>query len=82
MDNEKSMIFSYIDSFNWSKLTLNIILGYGISWLYFIVTASIFTRIFGKVQGYTINYVISWLIWIVAIKYLYILFPNGNQSIV
>jgi len=82
MDNEKSIVFSYIDSFNWSKFTLNIIVGYGISWLYFIVTASIFTNLFGKVQGYTINYIISWMVWIVAIKYLYILFPNGNQSIV
>ncbi len=82
MNTSVSFIKSYIDSINWSKFTVNIILGYGVSWIYFFLTASIFTNLFGKVQGYTINYIISWMIWILAVKWLYIMFPNGNHALI
>jgi hypothetical protein len=82
LDKEKSMVFTYIDSIDWSKFTINVILGYGVSWVYFFLTASIFIKLFGKAQGYTINYIISWMIWIVAVKLLYTMFPNGNHALI
>ena len=67
--------------FNWKRFTINIVLGYIISWLYFFLALPFFTLLFGKVQGATINYLISWIIWFVAYNALNKLYPKGNNTL-
>jgi hypothetical protein len=49
-----------------SKLSFSIFLGYAISWAYFFLTLSAANRLLGPVYGAAINYVLSWIVWIVA----------------
>jgi hypothetical protein len=48
------------------KLVLGLGVGYIISWLYFFITLPFFIKAFGKTKGAFINYILSWIVWIVA----------------
>jgi len=59
-------IIDIIKNIDWAKLSLNVIFGYAVSWIYFIATLSIFQKMFGKVNGGIINYSVSWIVWLLA----------------
>lgn len=65
--------------FNYKKITINIIIGYIISWLYFLVTTSFIQRLIGKSEGILINYGLSCIIWVVIFHSLHTLNPNGDR---
>ena len=48
------------------KLVLGLGVGYIISWLYFFITLPFFIKALGKTKGAFINYILSWVVWIVA----------------
>lgn len=52
------------EDIDWSRLGLGVILGYGISWVYFFLTLPFLMKLLGKVNGTIINYGLSWLVWI------------------
>jgi hypothetical protein len=54
------------DTINWKKISLGILLGYAISWVYFFLTLPLFMYFLGKINGSVINYGLSWLIWIIV----------------
>lgn len=43
-----------------AKLGLGAAIGYGLSWLFFFVSLPIFIRIFGRINGTAIDYMVSW----------------------
>jgi hypothetical protein len=55
-----------IHKIHWPKLGIGIILGYAISWIYFIITLPFLIRLLGKVNGTIINYGLSWLLFIIV----------------
>ena len=63
---------------NWKKFTVNVILGYVISWVYFLGTLTYVQRIFGKANGTIINYGLSWAVWFIAFDALHTLNPSGD----
>jgi hypothetical protein len=67
-------------SYNVKNLTINTILGYVISWLYFFMTLSIFQRIFGSVYGVGINLAISYGIWFIIFYLLNTFHPKGKTQ--
>ena len=54
------------EEIDWTELTISVILGYAISWVYFFLTLPIMMKIFGKINGAIINYGVSWIVWIVT----------------
>jgi hypothetical protein len=58
----KTKLYNMID---WQSLTINVVIGYSISWIYFLLTVNYFQNIFGKINGAFINYSISWVLWII-----------------
>ena len=58
----KTKLYNMID---WKSLTINAIIGYVITWTYFLLTVKYFQNIFGKINGAFINYSISWILWII-----------------
>jgi hypothetical protein len=48
------------------KLVLGLGIGYIISWLYFFITLPFFIKAFGKTKGAFINYILSWIVWILV----------------
>lgn len=67
-------------SYDVKNLTINTILGYVLSWLYFIMTLSIFQRIFGNVYGVGINLAISYGIWFIIFYLLNTFHPKGKAQ--
>ena len=63
--------------FDWRELTMNAVIGYGVSWGYFFLTLGFFQRLFGKVKGAFVNYGISWVVWIGT---TYVLQINDTQD--
>jgi hypothetical protein len=61
---------------NWKKFTVNVIIGYVISWAYFFITLPLFYLVLGKVTGTILNYGISWLVWLGATYYLHKYYPK------
>jgi hypothetical protein len=53
------------------KLSLNTIIAYGASWLYFFISLPIIKKIFGTITGTTLNYLISWVIMLIVIYILH-----------
>ena len=53
--------------FIWATFSWQILIAYGISWLYFFFTVRIFTSIFGNIFGTVLNYGISWIVMIIAV---------------
>jgi hypothetical protein len=63
--------------FDWKELTMNAVIGYGLSWAYFFTTLSFFQARFGKYRGPFINYWISWGVWASATAFLQLYNPGG-----
>jgi hypothetical protein len=64
---------------DWRSLTINALIGYVISWLYFFMALPIFQTLFGKVKGTAVNYGVSWIVWIIAIHALTVLYSKGDE---
>jgi len=54
-----------LNTINWKKYTVNILIGYLVCWIYFFVTVKYFQSMFGQINGIVINYGISWTIWLI-----------------
>jgi hypothetical protein len=50
--------------FDWRELTVNAVVGYGVSWGYFFLSLGFFQERLGKIKGAFVNYWISWVVWI------------------
>ncbi len=61
-----------------SSLTTNVVVGYGISWLYFAIAYKLLRLLFGKVKSAFIAYATSWVVWIAASTLLQIYNPLGS----
>jgi hypothetical protein len=66
---------------NLKQFTINIVIGYLISWAYFFITLPLFIILLGKFNGSIINYGLSWLLWIGVTYYLHKKNPKGNISL-
>lgn len=75
------MMFELLNIFDWKKFTINVIIGYIISWLYFFISLPSLQSIFGKVTGSIINYSISVVVLIMVIYFLQIYNPDGELII-
>lgn len=63
---------------DWKKFTVNVVIGYVISWLYFLVFLIFFRKVFGKVNGVFVAYLTSWLVWILTAYILQSTNPTGD----
>lgn len=63
---------------DWKKFTVNVVIGYVISWLYFLVFLIFFRKVFGKVNGVFVAYLTSWLVWILTAYILQSMNPTGD----
>jgi hypothetical protein len=63
---------------NWKKFTVNFIIGYAISWIYFLGTLAFIQHFFGKTTGAFINYGLSWIVWFIVFDSLRALNPKGE----
>jgi hypothetical protein len=64
---------------DWRSPTINALIGYIISWLYFFIALPIFQTLFGRARGTAVNYGISWIVWIVATHTLTIIYSKGDE---
>jgi hypothetical protein len=69
-----------VKEIDWKKYTINFLLAYVISWIYFFITLPLFVEMFGKAKATPINYGLSWIIWFVAFQILNKLYPDGNNN--
>ena len=69
-----------LSTFSWAKLSWHLLIGYGLSWLYFFCTVRIFTSLFGNIFGAALNYGISWILLIVVVFALQKLNSIQNSS--
>ena len=65
---------------DWKKLTINVLLAYIVSWIYFAVTLRIFTTMLGKVNGIFVNYILSWGLMIAVLFILGKLYPQPENA--
>ena len=63
---------------DWKKFTVNVVIGYAVSWIYFLVSLALFRKIFGKVNGVFVAYLTSWLVWILTAYLLHSMNPTGD----
>lgn len=68
------------DKLNWKKLTVNVILGYAISWVVFFYSLDFFQNKFGKVNGTIYNYILSVIIWLGSSYILQIYNPSKEKK--
>ncbi len=59
-------------------LTVNALIGYVLSWIYFLGTIIYFQKLFGKVKGSAINFGLSWIVWFIIFYSLHKLNPKGD----
>ena len=62
-----------------AKLSINALIGYIVSWLVFLLTLPIFIRIFGRVKGATIDYIVSWGVLLGIMYILTVIYPDGDE---
>lgn len=65
---------------NWKQLTVNMIIGYAVSWIYFLVSLALFRKTFGTVKGGIIAYVSSLLVWILTSYMLHSINLSGDKA--
>jgi len=65
---------------NWKKFTITVIIGYAVSWIYFLVSLALFRNIFGMVKGGIIAYLSSWLVWILATYFINSINLSGDKG--
>lgn len=63
---------------NWKRFTVNVVIGYAASWIYFLGTIKIVQTLFGKMNGAFINYGLSWIVWFIVFDALRVLNPNNQ----
>ena len=64
----------------WHSMPINVILGYIISWAYFFIALPLSQALFGKVKGTSINYGVSWVVWILATHLITLLHSKNNTT--
>jgi len=65
---------------DWKQLTVNVIIGYAVSWIYFLVSLALFRKTFGIVNGGIIAYLSSWLVWILTAYLLHSINQTGDKG--
>jgi len=65
---------------NWKQLTVNMIIGYAVSWIYFLVSLALFRKTFGIVNGGIIAYLSSLLVWILATYLINFIHLSGDKA--
>jgi hypothetical protein len=65
---------------DWKQFTVNIIIGYAVSWIYFLVSLALFRTIFGVVKGVFVAYLSSWLVWILTAYLLHSINQTGDKG--
>jgi len=65
---------------DWKQLTVNVIIGYAVSWIYFLVSLALFRKTFGTVKGTAIAYLSSWLVWILTAYLLHSINQTGDKG--
>ena len=60
------------------KFTVNVVIGYVVSWVYFLVSLPLLRKVFGSVNGVFAAYLTSWLVWVVAAYSLHSVNPRGE----
>ena len=64
------------------QLTVNVIIGYAVSWIYFLVSLALFRKTFGTVKGGIRAYVSSLLVWILTSYMLHSINLSGDKALV
>jgi hypothetical protein len=67
-----------LNTIDWSKFTVNVLIGYAISWIYFLGTLGFIQHFVGKTAGYFINYGLSCIVWFIVFNALHVLNPKGE----
>lgn len=67
-----------LNTIDFKKLTVNVLIGYTLSWIYFLGTLLYFQKIFGKMKGLSINFGLSWIVWFIISYSLHKLNPKGE----
>ena len=62
------------------QFTVNVIIGYAVSWIYFLVSLALFRKTFGTVKGGIIAYVSSLLVWILTAYLLHSINQQGDKG--
>ena len=65
---------------DWKKFTVNVIIGYAVSWLYFLVSLALFRKTFGTVKGAAVAYLSSLLVWILTAYLLHSINQQGDKG--
>ena len=65
---------------DWKQFTVNVIIGYAVSWIYFLVSLALFRTIFGVVKGVFVAYLSSWLVWILTAYLLHSINQTGDKG--
>ena len=76
------VINNAINLINWKQLTVNMIIGYAVSWIYFLVSLALFRKTFGIVNGGIIAYLSSLLVWILTSYMLHSINLSGDKALV
>ena len=74
------VINNAINLIDWKKLTVNVIIGYAVSWIYFLVSLALFRKTFGIVNGGIIAYLSSLLVWILTAYLLHSINQQGDKG--
>jgi len=69
-----------INLVDWKQFTVNVIIGYAVSWIYFLVSLALFRTIFGIVKGAAVAYLSSWLVWILTAYLLHSINLSGDKG--
>ena len=69
-----------INLIDWKQFTVNVIIGYAVSWIYFLVSLALFRTIFGVVKGVFVAYLSSWLVWILTAYLLHSINLSGDKG--
>jgi len=69
-----------INLVDWKQFTVNVIIGYAVSWIYFLVSLALFRTIFGVVKGVFVAYLSSWLVWILTAYLLHSINLSGDKG--
>ncbi len=62
---------------DWKKLTVNVVIGYVVSWAFTFVAYFMLKGFIGKVKAAFVSYVASWPVWIGATIFLSAMNPSG-----
>ena len=52
-------------------VTVNVIISYVISWIFFLLSLALFQKTLGMLKGAIIAYLSSWLVWVLTVYLLH-----------